>query len=406
MNTATSQSGPRKVAILGATGSIGGSTLDVIARHPQRFHASVLTAHSNVDALAELCVLHRPELAIIADPALEPLLAQRLRAAGVACEVASGHDAITAAAASALCDTVVAAIVGAAGLDSTLAAARAGKRLLLANKESIVMAGSLLLEALASGAGELIPVDSEHNAIFQCLPGGRSHLHKGGSLQASGIRRLILTASGGPFRGRSRAELAGITPDQACKHPNWSMGRKISVDSATLMNKGLEVIEAHHLFNAPADAIEVLVHPQSLVHSLVEYVDGSVLAQLGNPDMRTAIAHALSWPDRIEAGVAPLDLAASAPLAFEPPDLTTFRCLALAFQALRAGGDATAILNAANEVAVEAFLAGGLPFLSIADVVESVLTELPSQAVVDVQTLVERDRLAREAARRVLRNAC
>lgn len=405
MNT-SDQSAPRKVAILGATGSIGGSTLDVIARHPQRFHASVLTAHSNMDALVQLCVRHRPELAIIADPTLEPLLAQRLQAAGMTCDVASGHDAITAAAASARCDTVVAAIVGAAGLDSTLAAARAGKRLLLANKESIVMAGPLLLEALAAGGGELIPVDSEHNAIFQCLPGGRSHLHKGGSLQASGIRRLILTASGGPFRGRTRADLAGITPDQACKHPNWTMGRKISVDSATLMNKGLEVIEAHHLFGAPADAIDVLVHPQSLVHSLVEYIDGSVLAQLGNPDMRTAIAHALSWPDRIEAGVAPLNLVASAPLAFEPPDLATFRCLALAFQALRAGGDATAILNAANEIAVEAFLAGGLPFLSIADVVESVLTELPSQAVVDVQTLVERDRSAREAARRVLRNAC
>ncbi|MFC5741898.1 1-deoxy-D-xylulose-5-phosphate reductoisomerase [Dyella tabacisoli] len=411
---------PQKVAILGATGSIGGSTLDVIARHPQRFHASVLTAHRNVDALVALCAVHRPELAVIADPALEPLLAQRLRAAGVACDIASGHAAITAAAASTLCDTVVAAIVGAAGLDSTLAAARAGKRLLLANKESVVMAGTLLLEALAEGGGELIPVDSEHNAIFQCLPGGRStphnnqphnnRLHNGGphngSLRANGVRRLILTASGGPFRGRTRAELAGITPDQACKHPNWTMGRKISVDSATLMNKGLEVIEAHHLFGAPVDVIEVLVHPQSLVHSLVEYVDGSVLAQLGNPDMRTAIAHALAWPDRIEAGVAPLDLAACAPLAFGPPDLLTFRCLALAFQALRAGGDATAILNAANEVAVEAFLAGGLPFLSIADVVESVLTELPPQAVVDVQTLVERDRLAREAARQVLCNAC
>ncbi len=243
-------------------------------------------------------------------------------------------------------------------------------------------------------------MDSEHNAIFQCLPGGRP------PLASSGVRRLILTASGGPFRGRSRAELAGVTPEQACKHPNWVMGRKISVDSATLMNKGLEVIEAHHLFGASPDAIDVLVHPQSLVHSLVEYVDGSVLAQLGNPDMRTAIAHALAWPTRIEAGVSPLDLAASAPLAFEPPDLATFRCLALAFQALRAGGDAPAILNAANEVAVDAFLAGSLPFLGIADLVESVLTELPPQAVVDVQTLNERDRTARQAARRILRNAC
>ncbi|WP_239535129.1 1-deoxy-D-xylulose-5-phosphate reductoisomerase [Dyella kyungheensis] len=390
----------RKVAVLGATGSIGGSTLDVIARHPDRFRATVLTAHSNVAALADLCIRFRPELAVIADPALEGELSRRLSAAGVRCDVASGHDAVTQAVAGALCDTVVAAIVGAAGLDSTLAAARTGKRLLLANKESIVMAGPLLLEALAVGGGELIPVDSEHNAIFQCLPGGRPNL------AASGVRRLILTASGGPFRGRSRAELASITPEQACKHPNWVMGRKISVDSATLMNKGLEVIEAHHLFGAAADRIDVLVHPQSLVHSMVEYVDGSVLAQLGNPDMRTAIAHALAWPARIEAGVAPLDLAACAPLAFEQPDLATFRCLALAFQALRAGGDATAILNAANEVAVEAFLAGALPFLGIADLVESVLTELPPQAVVDVQSLNERDRSARAAARRILRNAC
>jgi 1-deoxy-D-xylulose-5-phosphate reductoisomerase len=396
---------PRKVAILGATGSIGGSTLDVIARHPERFRATVMTAQRNVDALVALCVTHRPELAVIADAALEAQLAQRLRAAGVQCEVASGHDALTNAAASSLCDTVVAAIVGAAGLDSTLAAARAGKRLLLANKESIVMAGQLLLQALAEGGGELIPVDSEHNAIFQCLPGGRADASKGG-LDASGVRRLILTASGGPFRGRSRAELAGVTPDQACKHPKWVMGRKISVDSATLMNKGLEVIEAHHLFGAPVDRIEVLVHPQSLVHSLVEYVDGSVLAQLGNPDMRTAIAHALAWPERVEAGVSMLDLASSGALAFEAPDLATFRCLALAYQALRAGGDAPALLNAANEVAVEAFLAGSLPFLSIADVVESVLTELAPAAVVDVQTLVERDRLAREAARRVLCSAC
>ncbi|WP_243039544.1 1-deoxy-D-xylulose-5-phosphate reductoisomerase [Dyella sedimenti] len=390
----------RKVAVFGATGSIGGSTLDVIARHPERFRASVLVAHRNVAALAELCVRFRPDLAVIADPALEGELSRRLAAAGMRCDVASGHDAIAQAAASPLCDTVVAAIVGAAGLDSTLAAARGGKRLLLANKESIVMAGALLLEALAAGGGELIPVDSEHNAIFQCLPGGRP------KLDDSGVRRLILTASGGPFRGRTRAELAGVTPEQACKHPNWVMGRKISVDSATLMNKGLEVIEAHHLFGAPPDRIDVLVHPQSLVHSLVEYVDGSVLAQLGNPDMRTAIAHALAWPARIEAGVAPLDLAATAPLAFQHPDLATFRCLALAFQALRAGGDATAILNAANEVAVEAFLAGGLSFLGIADLVESVLAELPPQAVVDVQTLNERDRLAREAARRILRNAC
>ena len=394
----------KNVAVLGATGSIGGNTLDVIARHPERFRATVLTAHHQVDALVTLCAQHRPDLAVIADPGLEAELSRKLRAASVCCEVASGHDALAIAASGNLCDTVVAAIVGAAGLESTLAAAHAGKRLLLANKEAIVMAGPLLLDAVAIGGGALIPVDSEHNALFQCLPAeglasGRPTLNKG-------VRRLTLTASGGPFRGLGRAELTGITPDQACKHPNWVMGRKISVDSATLMNKGLEVIEAHHLFGAAPDLINVVVHPQSLVHSFVEYLDGSVLAQLGNPDMRTAIAHALAWPERVDAGVAPLDLTTCAPLAFEAPDLATFRCLALAFQALRAGGDAPAVLNAANEIAVEAFLAGALPFLSIADVVDAVLAELPAQAVVDVQTLLERDRVAREAARRILRNAC
>lgn len=397
--TTASSGSVRRVAVLGATGSIGGSTLDVIKRHPDRFRATVLSAHRQVEALAHLCAEHRPELALIGDPALEPELANLLQAAGVRCEVGSGAAAITAAAASGLCDTVVAAIVGAAGLDSTLAAARAGKRLLLANKEAIVMAGPLLLAALDEGGGELIPVDSEHNAIFQCLPGGRPDLRK------AGVRRLILTASGGPFRGRKRAELAAITPHQACKHPTWVMGRKISVDSATLMNKGLEVIEAHHLFRAPAEAIEVLVHPQSLVHSMVDYTDGSVLAQLGNPDMRTAIGYALAWPERIATGVAPLDLSALAPLQFEQPDLDTFRCLALAFEALKAGGDAPAVLNAANEVAVAAFLDGKLAFLGIAEVVERVLAELPAQAVVDVHTLIARDHAARAAAHRFIPNA-
>ena len=397
----------KRVAVLGATGSIGGNTLDVIARHPEQFCASVLTAQHRVEALVALCVTHRPQLAIIADPALEPELARRLTAAGVKCDIASGHAAIASAAASSLCDVVVAAIVGAAGLDSTLAAARAGKRLLLANKEAIVMAGPLLLEAVRVGGGALIPVDSEHNAVFQCLPPGQTAL---GRAQAepghTGVRRLILTASGGPFRGWTRAQLARVTPDQACKHPNWVMGRKISVDSATLMNKGLEVIEAHHLFAMPVDAIDVVVHPQSLVHSFVEYIDGSLLAQLGHPDMRTAIACALAWPQRIESGVPPLDLTTCASLAFEAPDRATFRCLDLAGAALRAGGDSPAILNAANEIAVEAFLSGVLPFLAIADVVEAVLTELPGQAVVDIPTLCERDAMARDAARRVLRHAC
>jgi len=382
----------RNIAVLGATGSIGGNTLDVIARHPERFRASVLTAHRQVEALVALCVQHRPDLAVIADPALEADLSRRLTAAGVRCEIASGHAALTAAASGNLCDTVVAAIVGAAGLESTLAAARAGKHLLLANKESIVMAGPLLLHAVAAGGGALVPVDSEHNAIFQCLPGGRPDLRR------SGVRRLVLTASGGPFRGRTRAELADITPDQACKHPNWVMGRKISVDSATLMNKGLEVIEAHHLFGAPAEAIDVVVHPQSLVHSMVEYVDGSVLAQLGNPDMRTPIAHALAYPERVDSGVAQLDLVQVASLSFEKPDYERFPCLALAMQALSAGGIASAALNAANEVAVEAFLERRIGFTDIAQTVAAVLDAVPNQRPDELATVLEADAAARRAA--------
>src|SRR5450432_641723 len=362
----------KQVAILGATGSIGASALDVIARHPQRFHASVLAAHRSVDELAALCARFKPELAIIADPAHETALAAKLRAAGLATRAASGSAALREAASGPLCDTVIAAIVGAAGLESTLAAARAGKRLLLANKEAVVMAGPLLLEALRAGGGTIIPVDSEHNAIYQCLP--RSPSNQGHSdLVRAGVQRILLTASGGPFRGKRRDELAAITPDQACAHPNWRMGRKISVDSATLMNKGLEVIEAHWLFGARGDQIEVVVHPQSIVHSLVEYADGSVMAQLGNPDMRTALAHALAWPDRIDAGVAPLDLCTLGQLNFEAPDRATFRCLDLAYAALAAGGTTAAILNAANEVAVAAFLDGRIGFLDIPAIIDATL---------------------------------
>ena len=385
-----------RIAVLGATGSIGASTLDVIARHPERFRASVLSAHRNVDALVELCVRFRPELAVIADPALEGELARRLAAASVRCEVASGHGALTAAASSTPCDTVVAAIVGAAGLDSTLAAARAGKRLLLANKESIVMAGPLLLAALDAGGGDLLPLDSEHHAVFQCLPGGRP------ALERAGVRRIVLTASGGPFRGRTRDELAAITPAMACAHPNWSRGRKISVDSATLMNKGLEVIEAHFLFGASAEQIDVVVHPQSIVHSLVEYRDGSVLAQLGNPDMRTAIAHALAWPERVDAGVRALDLVATGSLGFEAPDRATFACLDLAYAALRAGGTAPAILNAANEEAVAAFLDARLPFLAIADVVAGCLDRIAVDPVRDLDSLLDSDLTARRQAQRII----
>jgi 1-deoxy-D-xylulose-5-phosphate reductoisomerase len=388
----------KRVAVLGATGSIGASALDVIARHPTRFSVSALTAHRNVDALVALCAKHQPALAVIADPALESELRTRLAGANLATRALSGESGLREAA-TGDADIVIAAIVGAAGLDSTLAAASAGKRLLLANKEAVVMAGQLLLHALREGGGELVPVDSEHNAIFQCLPGGRP------ALDAAGVRRIILTASGGPFRGRTRAELARITPDQACAHPNWVMGRKISVDSATLMNKGLEVIEAHWLFGARADQIEVVVHPQSIVHSLVEYTDGSTLAQLGNPDMRTALAHALAFPERIESDVARLDLAQIGALQFEPPDRQTFACLDLAYRALGAGGTAPAILNAANEVAVAAFLAGSLPFLAIAEVIAGTLEAMPAEPVTTLEALIYADLTARQHAQRIMRRA-
>jgi 1-deoxy-D-xylulose-5-phosphate reductoisomerase len=387
----------REVCILGATGSIGASALDVIARHPQRFRVTALAAHRKVDELVALCVRFRPDLAVIADPAFERSLRDRIQSAGLGTRVASGDAGLREAATCG--DTVIAAIVGAAGLDSTLAALRAGKRVLLANKEALVMAGALLLDALKRDGGELIPIDSEHNAIFQCLPDGRR------DLAHAGVRRVLLTASGGPFRGRTRAQLATITPEQACAHPNWVMGRKISVDSATLMNKGLEVIEAHWLFGAAPAQIEVVVHRESIVHSLVEYVDGSVLAQLGNPDMRTALAHALAWPERIETGVAALDLVKIAQLNFEAPDRQTFRCLDLAYQALATGGTAPTILNAANEIAVDAFLQRTLPFLAISELIESTLAAIPSAPVDGIETLVHADLTAREAAQRMMRRA-
>ena len=385
-----------RIALLGATGSIGASTLDVVARHPDRFRITALSAHRNVAGLAELCRRFNPEFAVIADPAGADELTRRLRESGVDSRVMAGPQGLIEAAGGAHADCVVAAIVGAAGLESTLAAARAGKRLLLANKESVVMAGPLLKAALAEGGGDLLPLDSEHNAVFQCLPGGRPDLAR------AGVRRIVLTASGGPFRGRTRAELADVTPDMACAHPNWSMGRKISVDSATLMNKGLEVIEAHLLFGAAAADIDVVVHAQSIVHSMVEYVDGSVLAQLGNPDMRTAIAHALAWPERIEAGVAALNLVDIARLDFEPADRATFRCLDLAYQAMAAGGTAPITLNAANEEAVAAFLAGALPFLAIDRVIADCLDRLPAGVVQDLPGLLDSDLTARREAQRII----
>jgi 1-deoxy-D-xylulose-5-phosphate reductoisomerase len=389
----------RTVAVLGATGSIGASALDVIARHPDRFRAGVLAAHRNVEALAALCAKFRPDLAVIADAALEADLRERLRSAGVTTRVTAGADALVEAATDKRCDTVVAAIVGAAGLASTLAAARAGKRLLLANKEAVVMAGPLLRDALDAGGGALLPIDSEHNAVFQCLPADRA------SLDAAGVTRILLTASGGPFRGRPRDTLGSVTPEMACAHPNWTMGRKISVDSATLMNKGLEVIEAHFLFDARPERIEVVVHPQSIVHSMVEYADGSVLAQLGNPDMRTALAHALAWPERVAAGVAPFDLLGIGRLDFEPPDRTTFACLDLAYRALAVGGSAPITLNAANEEAVAAFLDGRLPFLAIPEVIESTLETLPAASAVTLPEVLDADLTARRVAQRIIASA-
>jgi len=381
----------RRVAVLGATGSIGGSALDVVARHPLRFRASVLSANHKVEELLDLCRRFRPDHAVICDPVHYPALRDGL--AGTPTQAHAGPEAIAQLAGSDACDTVVAAIVGAAGLASTLAAARAGKRLLLANKEAIVVAGALLMEAVDAGGAELIPIDSEHNAIFQCLPPP--------ALRAAarpGVRRILLTASGGPFRGWPRDRLAAVTPEQACAHPNWVMGRKISVDSATLMNKGLEVIEAHWLFAAPPERIEVVVHPQSIVHSLVDYDDGSVLAQLGNPDMRTALAHGLAWPERIEAGVAPLDLAALGRLDFQPPDFEAFPCLALAFRALRDGPAASTVLNAANEVAVAGFLAGRVGFLAIPQVLEESLGVHAGARAGSLDDLLALDAAARRTA--------
>lgn len=385
---------PMKVAVLGATGSIGASALDVIARHPDRLHASVLAAGSNVDALLQLCLRHRPEHAVIADTQAFGALRDGLRSAGLATRPHAGDSALDTLVESDACDAVVAAIVGAAGLPSTLAAARAGKRILLANKESLVLAGELVMRTAREAGATVVPVDSEHNAIFQCLPDPHAQ---------AGLARIVLTASGGPFRGRRRDTLADVTPAQATAHPKWSMGPKISVDSATLMNKGLEVIEAHHLFGVGGDRIDVLVHPQSLVHSLVEFIDGSTLAQLGLPDMRTALSVGFGWPERIASGVSGLDLIAQGGrLDFEPPDLAAFPCLALAFSALEAGGTAPAVLNAANEVAVSAFLQGRVGFLAIPALVEDALAALPPCPADSLEILRDADAQARRHAERAL----
>jgi 1-deoxy-D-xylulose-5-phosphate reductoisomerase len=380
------------VVILGATGSIGASALDVIERHPQRFRVAAVTAQRNVDALLEICARHRPQLAVIGDEALSAALAAGLRERGLPTEAAAGAAALAHAATLPDAQIVVAAIVGAAGLVPALAAARAGKRLLLANKEAVVCAGALLTEAVRAGGATLLPVDSEHSAIHQCLAGARQIERD--------VRRLILTASGGPFR--QRQDLSAVTPEQACAHPNWIMGRKISVDSATLMNKGLEVIEASHLFGFAAERIAVVVHPQSVIHSMVEFGDGSVVAQLGTPDMRTPLAYALGWPDRIESGSAALDFTRLGALSFEAPDLGRFPCLALAYRALQAGPAACIVLNAANEIAVEAFLDRRLPFVAISAVIEETLGRLAPEAPESVDDIIAIDAEARGAASRAV----
>ncbi len=382
-----------RIVVFGATGSIGRSTLDVIARHPERFEAFALTAHAQVGRLFELCEQFRPRYAVMSREADADELRARLTQAGCPTEVLQGAQALVELAEHSEVDTVMAAIVGAAGLLPTLAAAQAGKRVLLANKEALVLSGQLFMNAVAQNGARLLPIDSEHNAVFQSLP----HTF-GRELGASGVRRIMLTASGGPFRTAPLDSLDAVTPEQACAHPNWVMGRKISVDSATMMNKGLEVIEAHWLFGAPAELIDVVIHPQSVIHSMVEYVDGSVIAQLGNPDMRTPIAHALAYPERIDAGVRSLDLFEIAKLTFEPADLVRFPCLSLAYQALRAGGAAAAVLNAANEEAVTAFLDGRLGFMQIADVIAATLERAGDSPVESVEAILETDGRARAIA--------
>ncbi len=386
------------VAILGSTGSVGEHTLDVIARHPDRFRVFALGAHRNVEKLAEQCARFSVPYAAIADASLVGRLRDALRARKANTQVFGGADGLTGIASHPEVHSVMAAIVGAAGLPSTLAAARAGKRLLLANKESLVMAGPLLMETVRASGATLLPIDSEHNAVFQCLP--RDAV---AGAAPPGVKRILLTASGGPFVDADRARLENVTPDEACAHPNWVMGRKISVDSATLMNKGLEFIEACLLFGVAPEQVEVLIHRESIVHSLVEYVDGSVLAQLGAPDMRTPIAHALAWPERVSSGVQSLDLVKVGMLRFEAPDLRRFPALGLAQQAAREGGSRPAALNAANEVAVSAFLEGGLNFARIPAVIESVMAATTGGEIRDIADVLSADAEARERASAFIR---
>ena len=388
----------KRLAILGATGSVGVSTLDVVARNPGHFEVRALTGGRNWERLLEQCRRFRPAVAVLVDPAAAARLAAAVSEEGLGIEVQSGAAALAEAAGREDVDFVMAAIVGAAGLLPTLAAARAGKRVLLANKEAVVMAGGLLKAALAESGGTLVPIDSEHNALFQCLPPGRS-----GDPDGAGVLRLVLTASGGPFLDTPLEALEDVTPEAACRHPNWDMGRKISVDSATMMNKGLEIIEACRLFGVGPERVQVVIHPESIVHSLVEYRDGSVLAQLGNPDMRTPIAHALAWPERVVSGVAPLDLAALGSLSFRPADARRFPCLGLALDAARAGGGAPIVLNAANEVAVAAFLGRRIRFTAIPAIIDSILAQYGGPDPGDLDSILALDAHSRGAAEEKIR---
>jgi 1-deoxy-D-xylulose-5-phosphate reductoisomerase len=389
----------QNITILGSTGSIGVSTLEVMRRHPDRYRAFALCAHSQVEKLFAQCCEFRPCFAVVRDATLALKLSEMCRTAGLDTEVRYGIDALIEMSTLPEVDAVMAAIVGAAGLEPTLAAAQAGKKIMLANKEVLVMAGELFMHAVREHGATLLPVDSEHNAIFQALPADFSR-----GLDACGVRRILLTASGGPFREQALDDLLHVTPEAACAHPNWVMGPKISVDSASMMNKGLEVIEAHWLFAAPPEQIQVVIHPQSVIHSAVEYCDGSVLAQMGNPDMRTPIAYALAYPERIASGVESLDLFKIARLDFYPPDFERFRCLRLAYDVLRQGGTAPAILNAANEVAVAAFLDRQLPFLGISRLIESVLAILPGGPEGNLGDVLAADSEARQAAYQMIKD--
>ncbi len=384
----------RAITILGSTGSIGQNTLDVVSRHQDKYSIVALTANTDVDALEQQCLQWLPQYAVMSDPGSAQQLFDRLKAGGLDTQVLSGTEGLNRVSSLEQVDTVVAGIVGAAGLLPTLSAAESGKRVLLANKEALVMSGRLFMDAVHNSGATLLPVDSEHNAIFQCMPQQLPELP-----EYSGINRILLTASGGPFRTLPLEQFNDITPEQAVSHPNWVMGRKISVDSATMMNKGLEVIEAHWLFNVSQDLIEVVIHPQSIVHSMVSYTDGSILAQMGNPDMRTPIAHCLAWPDRIDSGVEPLDIFDVAKLEFEKPDLNRFPCLKLCYQAMRAGGSASIALNAANEIAVEAFLQRKIAFTAIAGLIESVLSKITITEANTLDEILTADQLARELAK-------